>query len=289
MFNKASLSYLAVAFACSWGLVIGAWALGAERQPLLAFLAISFSMAGPAIGAVAGAFRFEPSGARAAVLGLRLRPNRWWLAAWAIGLALALASVAFTAWLSPHAYTDLRDAAIAITQASGQTLPPEALAGVPSTATLVLLAALVGAAINSVVLTFTEELGWRGYLHHLWRPFGFWRASLATGVVWGVWHAPAILLFGHNYPDDRLLGAVLFVGFCVLLSPLFTLVRDRGRSVFAAGILHGTINALGALTVLAVGGAAFPWNGIVGIGGIIALACGCLGVLAVRPGQAEPA
>ena len=63
----------------------------------------------------------------------------------------------------------------------------------------------------------------------------------ATGVVWGVWHAPAIFFYGHNYPDDRVLGLGLFVLFCMLLAPIITLVRERGGSVWAAGIIprHG--------------------------------------------------
>ena len=94
-----------------------------------------------------------------------------------------------------------------------------------------------------------------------------------------LWHAPMIYLFGHNYPDDRLLGVGLFTLFCALLSPIMTLVRDRGQSTWAAGIFHGTFNALGGLTVLMVGGAPFPWNGVVGIGGYLALALGVVAVL----------
>jgi hypothetical protein len=93
-----------------------------------------------------------------------------------------------------------------------------------------------------------------------------------------------IYLFGHNYPNDRLLGVGLFVIFCMLMSPIITLVRERAGSVWAAGIFHGTINALGGMTMLVVGMAAFPWNGIVGIGGFVALALGVALVIALQRG-----
>ena len=48
---------------------------------------------------------------------------------------------------------------------------------------------------------------------------------------------------GYNYPQHPLLGVPLFAVFCVLLSPLHTLVRERGGSVWHAAVLHGTFNA----------------------------------------------
>jgi len=264
-----SLTFLTLTFTLSWGCVIGGWALLGPRG---GFASITASMFGPAAAAVLCALLFEPTGKRASALGLRFRPNLWWLIAWLAPLALGLVSVGGTILLSAQGYTDLREAIIALAEQAGAR--PEQLKATPSTGALLAAAILAGGAINAVVLTFSEELGWRGYLHHLWRPSGFWRSALATGAVWGFWHAPAILLFGHNYPDHRGLGAALFVLYCVLLAPLLGLVRDRGQSVWAAGIFHGVLNAIGGLTVLAVGSASFPWNGIVGIGGFIALALG---------------
>lgn len=68
----------------------------------------------------------------------------------------------------------------------------------------------IAAPLNGV-LAFGEEVGWRGLLLPALRPLGDWPAVLITGVVWGVWHAPIVLL-GYNFdrpdlwgglPDDR--------------------------------------------------------------------------------------
>jgi membrane protease YdiL (CAAX protease family) len=283
--NKSSV-FLALTFAISWAIAIGGWALGAADTPLGAFVALVGMMTGPAVAALVCAIAFE-KGRRIESLGLRFRPNWWWLVAYLIAVALCAASVAITLLFSDRTLGDLHANLLAAAQQAGQDVSqiPQDLPLAP----IVLFQALVlGALINSVLLTITEELGWRGYLHHLWRPSGFWRTSLATGAIWGVWHAPAIYLFGHNYPTERALGVGLFVLFCMLLSPVMTLVRDRAGSVWAAGILHGTINAVAGLSILWLSNPEFPWNGLLGIGGYVALAIGVAIVFFVQRGAKAP-
>jgi membrane protease YdiL (CAAX protease family) len=281
--NK-SIIFLAIAFAVTWAIVIGAWSAGLHENPQFAVLALGASMFGPSIAALICVTAFE-KGRRNAALGLRFKPNGWWVLAWLIPILISTVAVALTVFLSPHGFVDPAAGAIALAEAQSPEAAEQAR-GIPYLGVVIMIQVLViGALINSVILTISEELGWRGYLYDLWRGGGFWRYSLATGAIWGVWHAPMIYLFGHNYPDDRLLGVGLFTGFCLLLSPILTLVRDRAQSTWAAGIFHGTFNALGGMTILMVGGAAFPWNGIVGIGGYIALALGVLVVVALQLGK----
>ena len=45
-------------------------------------------------------------------------------------------------------------------------------------------------------------------------------------------------------------------------------------SVWAAGVFHGVFNAAAGLTLLSLSDASFPWNGVVGIGGFVALGIG---------------
>lgn len=280
MLTKKTLTFLALSFAITWAIVTAGWAAGLHQSEFAVYI-LAASMFGPSIAAIVCVFAFE-QGRRVAALGLRFRPNWWWLLAWLLPVLIAGGSVALTVLLSPHDYTDPSAGVIAMAEAHSPEAGEQARA-VPYLGVIVLVQALVlGALVNAVILTLSEELGWRGYLYDLWRTAGFWRYSLATGAIWGVWHAPMIFLFGHNYPDNRLLGIALFTAFCMLLSPIMTLVRDRGQSTWSAGIFHGTINALGGLTVLMVGGAAFPWNGLVGIGGYLALAIGVAIVFLVQ-------
>lgn len=279
--NK-SIIFLALAFAVTWAVVIAGWMAGLHENPQIAALVLGASMFGPSLAALICVFAFERGRSNTA-LGLRFKPNWWWALAWLIPVLISGAAVALTVLLSPHGYVDPAAGVIAM-MATQSPEAAEQTRNIPYLGVLIMVQALViGALINAAILTISEELGWRGYLYHLWRSGGFWRYSLGTGVIWGIWHAPMIYLFGHNYPDDRILGIGLFTLFCVLLSPIMTLVRDRAQSTWAAGIFHGTFNALGGLTILMVGNAAFPWNGIVGVGGFIALALGGLTVVALRP------
>ena len=271
-----SMVFLALTFALSWGVTIGAHYSGLQESAgaLGSVAILTVMMTGPAIAALICTFAFEAKGTRIAALGLHFRPNLWWALAWVIPIALAGLSVAATILLSDRHYADIGRSIAATAEAHGQHLNdiPAWTFGTPF---ILFMSAIVSALFNAPVLTLTEELGWRGYLHHLWRPAGFWRASLATGAIWGLWHAPAILLYGLNYPDNAQLGVGLFIVWCALLGPIMTLIRDRGGSVWAAGIAHGTINAIAGLTLLSLNNPAFPWNGMVGYGGFVALAIGC--------------
>jgi len=284
--NK-SITFLLLAFALSWAIAIGGHYSGAAETigPMVILFAM---MTGPAIAAAICAIVFE-KGRRVAALGLPFRPNLWWLWSWLVPLAIAAASVGLTLLLSGRHIVDV-DAALIASVAQQSPDQAEQLRAIPHLGLIQIAVAItLGALINAPILTLTEELGWRGYLHDLWRRFGFWRCSLATGLVWGLWHAPAVYLYGLNYPGQPLLGIALFTLYCMLLSPLLTFVRDRGGATWAAGIFHGTINAVGSITLLVLSDPVFPWNGIVGIGGFLALATAVMAILILQRTPPKPA
>ncbi|MEQ1709023.1 MAG: CPBP family intramembrane glutamic endopeptidase [Terricaulis sp.] len=277
--TKKSIVFLVLAFAISWAIVGAGAAMGAATTPQIAILTMIAMMYGPSIAAVICAFAFE-KGRRRDALGLRFGVNWWWLVAWGIALVIAFGSTLVTVLAGKAEFIDLganyiAQARIAMPE---QTAALDQAAGMPGLSWIILAqATILGALINTPLLVISEELGWRGYLYDLWRRFGFWRTTLATGFFWGLWHAPAIYLFGLNYPDNRLIGIPLFIAFCMLFSAPFTLVRDRGKSVVAAAILHGTSNAVGGVAALCMSQIVFPWNGVVGIGGFAMLTLVALG------------
>lgn len=120
---------------------------------------------------------------------------------------------------------------------------------------LLVMMVIFGSTVNAV-LGFGEEFGWRGYL--LWElaPLGFWKASFAIGLLWGLWHAPLVYI-GLNYPSYPLIGIIVFTVVCMAISPLFTFVVLKGRSVLPAALLHGVFNAGGFLGLVATDEAMF--------------------------------
>lgn len=269
-----AIVFLALTFLLSWSIVIGGWALGWHQTAAGVVGVLAASMFGPSIAAVICAYAFE-KGRRREALGISFKPSWWWLWAWLIALAIAFGASLITVLAGQAQFVDI--GANYLTQA--RAAAPEhaaeidAATDIPGLSWLIVgQAAIIGALINTPILFISEEMGWRGYLYDLWRRQGFLRYTLATGAIWGLWHAPAIYLMGLNYPENRVAGVGLFVLYCVLLSFPFTLVRDRAKSLVAPAILHGTINAVGGVSMLALSAAPFPWNGIVGAGGFVALA-----------------
>ncbi|HET6201462.1 MAG TPA: type II CAAX endopeptidase family protein [Planctomycetota bacterium] len=97
------------------------------------------------------------------------------------------------------------------------------------------------------VVTFGEEWGWRAFLYERVRPFGFWRGSLLTGAVWGLWHAPGLLRLETPISSESMRPFIMLTAATILASPLFSLLYERSRSVVPCAVLHGTINSTAVL------------------------------------------
>ena len=144
--------------------------------------------------------------------------------------------------------------------------------GIPSPwivfALICFAAILTGSSIN-LIFTLGEEIGWRGFLYKQFEHFSPAKRSMITGTIWGIWHAPLIVL-GLNYPDHPYLGIGMMVVFCVALSFPMDFLRRSTNTILGPGAFHGLINASAAGTML------FIWNG----DSLIASIAGLSGALA---------
>ena len=109
-------------------------------------------------------------------------------------------------------------------------------------------ALVAGFTVNGV-FAFGEEYGWRGWLADELRPLGAFWANLLTGVLWGVWHAPLILL-GYNYAGYAVLGTAFMIAWCVPASFLLWRARQVTDSLIAPAALHGGINGFAGVFLL---------------------------------------
>jgi uncharacterized protein len=161
---------------------------------------------------------------------------------------------------------------------------PPALALYP----IAVFAALTaGLSINGL-FAFGEEYGWRGFLMDELRSLGPVRANLLTGVMWGLWHAPLILL-GFNYGPDRLLGILMMCAFTTPLAFIFWYARDYTGSLLAPALLHGAFNAFAGFFLLFVAGRQPLIAAPVGLVGALALTCVAVGMSRLRPSPAVTA
>ena len=114
--------------------------------------------------------------------------------------------------------------------------PPSMLLPATLLATL-----LISPWINGI-FGFGEEFGWRGYLLPKLLPLGKWKAYLLAGMIWGVWHAPLIMV-GFNYPGYPILGVLGMAGITTALSVYINELTLRHQSSILAGWIHGLINS----------------------------------------------
>lgn len=115
-----------------------------------------------------------------------------------------------------------------------------------------------------------EELGWRGYMLHHLKDWSFMKTSVFTGIIWGVWHFPLILM-GHNYPNEPIIGVFFMIIFCILLSPIMTYIVIKSKSVLTAALFHGAINAFAGFPIIFLVGGNDITNGVTGIAGFISM------------------
>lgn len=202
------------------------------------------------------------------------------------GLALLLPGVEFVPDANPltgegteFAPADAADA----DQPAGPSLPDW-----PLNLLVTIVAAVVTGATINAALAFGEEFGWRGVFLTELAPYGFWTASAVIGLVWGLWHAP-VILEGYNYPTtDPVVGVGVMTAACLAMSPVYTYITVRAKSVIAPAIFHGTFNAFGAtLLVFAQGGSELVVNPVGAIGiavfGLAAAAIAISGTPASNP------
>lgn len=200
-------------------------------------------------------------------IGISWKVNRWWFVGWLIIPVGAIAALGINILMPGSQFsthTPLVEQALEQMAASGLHTNAFGLAAVTTVSGL-----FAGATINAL-FAFGEESGWRGFLLQQMKHEKFLKVALFTGVIWGLWHAPLILL-GHNYPAHPVAGVAMMVLFCVAMTPLITYIRIKSHSVIAAAIVHGTTNALFGLSIPFLLAYNDLLAGIAGLGSIVAL------------------
>lgn len=290
-----TIAFVLLACALAWLVALPLWLDGGLSHPLAPVL-IYVMMYTPALAVliVMLVLRPVPKGERLRFLGMwPLRPAKRviWLSV--VGLfgpmiiiALSIAVAAVFGWVQ-----------LDLVEFSGfsETLEASLPAGVPAPPTIVvllsqLIALPFAAATINAVMAFGEELGWRGFLVPALRQYGTWPALLISGAVWGLWHAPLILL-GYNFARPDLAGLLFMVGGCVAWGVLLGWLRLRSASVWPAVFAHGAMNAAAAMLALVyAAGTTFDmaFAGPLGIAGWIACALVIVVLVLTRQFRNQP-
>ncbi|MBG0771405.1 MAG: CPBP family intramembrane metalloprotease [Anaerolineaceae bacterium] len=263
--KKRIYIFLGLAFGISWLTAVVIYLTGGlQNSPMLSIEGSEISLAylllataymfGPAIANILTRL-FTREGKTDLLLEPKFNQKRWvfWLLAWFIpGVLIILGAVIFYLFFPQYYDPQL-------------TLVTEQLEAVGSTTTLSpwtivvlqVLQAILFAPVLNAISTFGEEFGWRGYLQSKLMPLGARKAVLLTGVIWGVWHWPVILM-GYNYGLDYFgapfLGPLTMVLFTTALAVTLGWLTIKAQSVWPAVIGHGALNGIAAIGFLMVKG-----------------------------------
>ena len=249
------IAFLLIAFGLSWLVSLPLWFGDGLQTPGFVFMALGM-MTTPAIAALVVVFFIEKPERRAYALGLwPLRPVKRLLGYLGLGLvvpiALILVALPVGAWLGVYpadfvtfsAFQQTIDAQLDAVGVGSLGIPIGVLVA------LQFVNVLIGAVIN-IGPALGEELGWRGWLLPKLMPLGAVPAIVLSGVIWGVWHAP-LLLLGYNYPGSPgWLGVLMMVGMCSVIGAVFGWLRLRSDSVWPAALAHGAFNAAAGFSLV---------------------------------------
>ncbi len=272
--NKTTL-FLVLTFVISFSLVGVYRLLGFEANDRLAFTLLGATyMFVPAICVVIVKKFIHKEKLKSDLL-ISFKINKWFFVAWLIMPVLSFCTLGISLLFNDVTYSS---GMIGLIERYKDMLTPEqleqmktSLAALPvNVIWITLLQGLAAGITINAVAAFGEELGWRGFLLQQFKEMSFLKASLVIGFIWGIWHAPLILI-GHNYPQHPQIGVFMMTILCILLTPIFIYLTIKSKSVIAAAIAHGTMNATAGISIMLIAGGNDLTVGIPGLAGFIAI------------------
>ena len=279
--------YYAIAFGFACLLGLGLWLAGANLISGSPTVVVQLTLAlfYMPLPIVAGLI-VEKRAGRGYLLGLEKRTilrniGRVTLISFAVSIGIYLANLGVTLLLGNvlgiegvgRLVTSQAQMLAAIAESMPAAATQANLAATPPVALLYTVGPFVGLIAGFTInglFAFGEEYGWRGVLMDLLKPLGGVKANLLTGVMWGLWHAPAIVL-GYNYGAAWGWGVLMM---CLVMMPLsFILWRARefSRSVVAPAIIHGAFNGFAGFFLFLTLGRSTLVAVPLGIAGVLAL------------------
>ena len=266
--------YLVVAFGLAYVLDFSAYPMGLSLDDPVAMALVSLRMFTPFLGVLAVAvLRRERLVEFLRGHGLGIGGIRYVLLALAVPYLAYLLSVLYSLALGYGCVNPMTQ----IPEVSQAPVDPDTLL------VIALLGGLLAGPTINALFAMGEEIGWRGYLLDTLKPrLGFTLSNVVIGVVWSLWHAPLILLFGYAFPHHRdALGIAVYTAALVVYSFILSTLRLESGKIYPPSVMHGTINALGNLMLLSTPVQDEVYAAPVGLLGILSFATSSLLVYAV--------
>ena len=197
-------------------------------------LGVTLLMWSPAFAAFASCFLLRRD---VATLGWSWRPARYELWAYLLPIGYAL-PVYLACWFAVRGSFGFADFATKAAAAFGFPNAPHIAAlllAIPSYASVGVISAMARA--------LGEEIGWRGFLlPRLVGRFGFTAGCFVSGIIWALWHYPALLLADYNAGTPKPYALACFTVMVFGASFVFGWFRMKSGSLWPAAMLHASHN-----------------------------------------------
>lgn len=227
---KGVIAFILLAFGLAWaGMFIARLGLGLSLvNPLVQLAGLAFM---PAIAAFVVRKWVTKEGFADTGMKLRLRGN--------VGLYLG-------AWLGPLAFVAVGLAAAVLF--GMWEFDASAFALIPGQPVWLSLGVLMLVVIVLTPIYWGEEYGWTSYLRLRLMPERPLISTLATGLIWAVWHYPLAFL-GYIEFDNVVLGLAVWTVSFMFQEMILTWLRLRSGSVWPASLAHAGNNMVLALLI----------------------------------------
>jgi membrane protease YdiL (CAAX protease family) len=101
--------------------------------------------------------------------------------------------------------------------------------------------------LGGLIIFIGEEFGWRSYLVEKLRSLARWKVLLLSGVIWSLWHAPAVIVpnISTSYGEQMsALGSLLTLFIFVLMGFIFGWLYLESNSVWPCVLMHSYNNLI---------------------------------------------
>ncbi|HEY32433.1 MAG TPA: CPBP family intramembrane metalloprotease [Dehalococcoidia bacterium] len=234
--KKKVLLFVAIVFPLTWLIDLVNWLLGGTDNLIMFTVLMVVAMFVPAV--VAAIIMQWVTKEKLRDAGVKWGKKRYILKAYLLMLAIALVTYGLTLVVGWGRIDSDASTLKEFLDTLGVTadIPSSVLLGVVG------FTALFTGVIVNTTYAFGEEFGWRGFLLPNLLHLGKLKACLISGVIWGVWHTPLILM-GHLYEGYPVLGVLMITIMCVFLGIIFGWLRIASGSLIPAIVAHAALNA----------------------------------------------
>lgn len=249
--------YLAVTFGLAWCLQIAGAVFALNGQPAVYQILVALCMYSPLIGTIVvrKGIKREKTGI---CWGFHWKRNwKSFLLAWFLPALLTILGALLYFAVMPGKF-DLGCGSLADLYGGMGLLDADGtIQGIP----LVLVAvsqgisAITYAPLINTLAAVGEEAGWRGYMTPvLTKWLGRTPALIVSGIIWGIWHSPLIILVGYEYGTGYVgapvLGVLLMCLFTTGMGIILSFFYEKTESIWVPSLIHGALNGAAGLPLL---------------------------------------